>query len=53
MKCRIKYRSIIRNTHPEDRKALLESYLTGDGYCPACRRDGRLRQIEERFGETV
>lgn len=53
MACELKYRPIISRTAPEDRKALLNSYLKGDGYCPACGREGRKSPIEERYGESV
>ncbi len=52
MRCSIKYKPIIWKTDPEDAKALKISYLTGDGLCPACKREGLEVQIEERFGET-
>ncbi len=52
MECEIKYRPIVHRTHEDDRTAMKTAYLQGDGYCPACNRDGLTAPIEERFGET-
>jgi len=53
MRCETKYRPIIWRTSEEDRQALLKAYLSGDGYCPACKRDGLVSVIEERHGESA
>lgn len=53
MKCELKYRPVISATPERDRIAVKEAYLTGDGFCPACKREGRQTPIEERFGESV
>ncbi len=52
MECVVKYKPIIWKTTSEDAEALKLAYLTGDGNCPACRREGRTVVIEERHGET-
>ena len=52
MKCVIRYKKIIWNTPPEDSEALRTAFLSGDGLCPSCKRDGLDVQIEERYGET-
>ncbi len=52
MECVVKYKPIIWKTSSEDAEALKTAYLTGDGNCPACQRDGWRVAIEERFGET-
>ncbi len=51
-KCKVKYRPIIYSTDKQDQDDLLQSYLTGDGLCPACLRAGDEIPIEERDGET-
>ncbi len=52
MECVMKYKPIVWKTSPEDSEALKTAYLTGDGLCPACIREGLQVLIEERFGET-
>ena len=52
MECVVKYKPIIWKTSPEDSAALKDAYLSGDGLCPACKRQGLRIPIEERFGES-
>ncbi len=52
MECVVKYKPIIWKTLPEDSAALKDAYLSGDGLCPACKRQGLRIPIEERFGES-
>ncbi len=52
MRCVIKYKPILWKTSAEDAEALKAAFLGGDGFCPACKREGRQVPIEERYGET-
>ncbi|VAX19072.1 hypothetical protein MNBD_NITROSPINAE02-1306 [hydrothermal vent metagenome] len=53
MKCELKYRPVVAGTNEEDRRAILSSYVSGDGSCPVCKRVGKTSLIEERFGEST
>ncbi len=52
MQCSIKYKPIIWKTSQQDAEDLKMSFLTGDGQCPACKREGLDVMVEERYGET-
>ncbi len=47
------YKPIVNQTDKQDSFALKMSFLSGDGLCPVCKREGKEVKIEERLGDTT